>query len=393
MRSVSRSVQLCLLALMSGISGCGNKSSEVDDDVGLADPESAYLGLAFTTVDRNYTASKLWFNDFASGDQRSLSTGEGSDPWLADLDGDLYLFNRGTNLNFRKMSPTEGPASEQLATAGAQAGDPHAALHLGEGRALLALNIAGKLIVVDPKTGATVQEITADLDTGTGPFHPEAFYIQGSGDERTIYVMHQGFGIENNTVTLNGSSQIFVFQDKGGELMALDQDEATAKVQGIKVGNANPQAFLETSGNPLIVGSCSAMLQGTCSAVVEELDLEAKSVAEIFDFTDLGFSGNGPVVDAGGGLFYANLIETATSTPVVVKVDPKAKTLDTVHTFPDGSFGCCATYFDESSGTLYVGDAPSEGDQGTFSVYRAGAKTATEVKVDGLPYSAVFLGK
>lgn len=389
---VPRILSSSLLALsITAVVACGDKSSDVDDETGLADPKSSFKGLAFTTVDRNYTASQLWFNDFETGEQRSLSTGEGNDPWLTDLNGTLYLFNRGTSLNYRAMSPTEGPVSEQMATPGAASADPHAALYLGEGRTLLAMNVAGKLVVVNPETGAAVQEVAGTFDTGTGPFHPEAFYHHAATNR--VFVLHQGFVVANNTVTLNGSSQVFVFEDKDGTLTAVDQDTTKTKIQGIPLNNANPVAFVTSAAKPLIVGSCSSMSQGTCRAVAEALDPEALTVTEVFDFTSLGFTGNGPVVDAGNGRFYANLVKTETSSYVVAKIDPTANSIDTVHTFPAGSYGCCATYFDQSSETLYVGDAPAEGDEGLFSIYRSGATTPTEVKVKGLPYSGVFLSK
>src|SRR5690606_10977707 len=103
-------------------------------------------------------------------------TGESGDPWVAIAGDQLFLFNRAAGkLNYRVVEPIAahlGPQRELDAEVFG-AGDPHAAQVLANGDLLLALNVAGKLAtlnVADAKGTA----LAFDLDTGDGPFRPEA---------------------------------------------------------------------------------------------------------------------------------------------------------------------------------------------------------------------------
>jgi hypothetical protein len=383
-------------ALAVGLAGCARQSGAGAGDSGYADPASKYAGLAFATVDARYQSSELVYNDFGRGRRRPLSTGESGDPALFWLGESLFLFNRSaTSLNFRQLDPRTQPTalSPQLATPGAAVGDPHAALLLDPHRLLLALYDAGKLVVVDPTTGVLAQTVDAAWDLGGGAnaqLRPAALKARDLGDgTREIYVLHQGY---DKTLDLkgDGSQAVFVLKDDGQTLTAVDLDAVKDGVQGLPLSVRAPAAFFPgpSDDHALIYGECSSFDTGACVQGFVDLAMTTRTMAPLWDTGALGLKGNGGIVHGSGPTYYELMVE-AGGTKVVERLDLDTRTATELYRFK-GESGCCALYFDDSSGTLYVGD------QTRLEVFPAPAtspRPAAEVELDGIAYAGAFVPK
>jgi hypothetical protein len=389
------------LGLVLGLGGCGKSGSDKGDgDVELKDEASAYAGLAFTTVDQGLSSSALSFADFATGETKSLSTGESGDPllaWLGGLAGKLWLFNRAaTRLNFRSVDPrgAEAALSSEVATQSAKTGDPHAALLLDESRLLLGYNTAGKVLVVDPATGKTAQDVGAKLAVGSDDapqLRPVAFWTRrGAGDATEIWVLNQGL---DANYALDGSQALYLLLDSGGDA-EITADSLGAAVDGLASGLpltlSNPVAFLGAGADTAyVVGICYPGQEG-CHQGVELFDAKKRTSKVVYDADDAGFFGNGAVADAGGGAFFLQAVKG--DAKLVIKVDTTGKSFSEVHTYPAESNGCCSLTYDQSSDSLYVGDRHADGT-GEYQIYRGASPTPTLVELPGIPYQGVLVPK
>lgn len=386
----SLSLSLSITMITATLSGCSNFGSDDDDASGFKDPNSTYAGMLITTT-KDYTSSTLWFNNFASGDLSSVSQGESGDPWLVDLGGKPYLFNRTADkLNFRAFD-ANGPIGEQLSTPEAQGGDPHAATLLSADRVLLAHSVAGKLVIMNPATGVGTT-VNADFDVGDGPFRPQAFFTRMVGSTREIFVIHQGLNKDYNAGT--GKSQVFVLKDDGVDITTEDIDLISPKVQGINLHVTNPSAFIMgADGQVMVVGFCTSYIKDPCKEGADGLDLDARTAAMVYDVASSSYVGNGEPVQGADGSFYAPVIKG--SDKVVAQFSAKTESSAVIFTFPSGDnhAGCCSLNFDDSAKTLYVGDYDAKGDgNGVINALTSDAKVTT-MSIAGRPYTSLFIGK
>jgi hypothetical protein len=362
---------------------------------GYSDAATGYAGLAFAAVDASYTSSSLLFNNPTTGDLRELSAGESGDPFVTVAGGRLWLFNRSpASLNFRSFTPTAQTFERtcQVATPLAASGDPAAALLLDAHRLLLAHNVAGLLAVIDPDTGALVQQLDGPWALGVAgaPFRPAAFTTHKAADGTTeVFVVHQGLDAKYNP---NGTQRLFVLHDDGTTLAPVDIGPASAAgVQGLPLPITNPGGFLPGDGpdEAILYGQCTVQTPGACTQGFARIDLAQRTATLAFDVSSLGVKDNGGLIKGPGTSYYALMNRTATKANVVTEIDLAAKTGTDVYTFTSPS-GCCALYYDDTDSALYIGDADATEQNGFFSVLKPGQATA-KVPLPALAYSGVFL--
>jgi hypothetical protein len=368
-----------------------------------AAPARASTALAFATVDRNYSSSRLWLRDLASGETQELLTGEGGDPAVKSAGERLYFFNRkAAALNMRSFDPRDGgsgaAAAAQLAVPEAGNGDPHAVVELDGGRLLLAHYNAGELAVVCRDSGALVETVDADWDfrgATDAQLRPEALLVRDTSAGRRIYVLHQGR--DKSQFAPDGSQQVFVLADDGAHVTAVDRDEAADGVQGMPLTFANPEGFFDSDpARPevLIGGACNEYDPAGCRFGFERLDLDSGTSTPLAELTDSGYRDNGGLVDAGGGKLYALLSKpTGTKAPsdkLAVRIDSVTGEITPVHRFPKDSAGCCALFYDAGSATLLVGDSTAAGD-GTWTKYVDDVQLGMPEPVSGIPYTGSFV--
>ncbi len=388
-----------MIAAAVAASGCGDKAKNAATGPGYQSPASTSAGLAFAVVDANYTASTILFNDFATGDLVTLSSGESGDPALRFVDNRLFLFNRtATSLNFRPLDVTNAaaPTGVQLATPMAAVGDPHDVLSLSAERMLLALYSAGKIIVINPKTGVLLQELKADWDLGAGAkaqLRPERFLVRPRDGGQDIYVIHQGL---DQAFAADGTQQVFVLRDDGTTLSAVDMDPAKDKVQGIALPQKNASDFYpEGEKAVLIYGECTLFDAPTCQAGFVRFDLTTHAVETVFDTKALGYIGNGGVTPGPAGFYFGLMAKGEGQAPpkFVVKIDYAAKTATEVYQFK-GASGCCSLVFDDSTKALFTGDAnPADPNAGVLLAFPENHTDPTQVALTGLPYGGLLVPK
>ena len=389
----------CTAATLMMLAACGQLHRH--HGIGAQDEQSHYAGLAFAVTDPSYASSQILYNDFKTGALKTLSSGESGDPWLKWIGGQLYLFNRQTgNINFRTLDATRGEAgrSPQIATpVGSQPGDPHDAIGLGPGRLLLADYNNSRLVVIDPATGQVVQDVTADWDFGgvaDAVLRPEALYLHAGSDSNEIYVLHQGRGTDQ-LLSLNGTQSVFVLQDDGHTVTAVDLDPSRAKVQGIPLTVSNPSRFFPVDDTTaLVYGGCSAYDPATCRAGFERVDLARHQATLDFDTATLPYKDNGSIVAGKDGLYYALMSGTSADAPkIIARIDTATKTAAEIYRFT-GPSGCCALYDDASSNTLYTGDSDQDGKANfRLVIIKDDGSAPQTVSLSGMPYSGAFVAE
>lgn len=390
-------IPLTLLSALC-LSGCGEaKKSDAYSGPGYKSSGSSYAGLMFAVVDKDFTSSQILYNEFATGDIKTLSTGESGDPFVRWTGGKAYLFNRAsTSLNFRTLDPRQNDVSlsAQIATPEAGLGDPHDAVMLSDGRMLLALYSAGKIIVINPADGTLLQAVTADWDFGNSEkaqLRPEAFLVKDVVGGKDIYVMHQGL---DSAFTADGTQQVFRLHDDGKTVTVIDQDDGKAKVQGIALPVKSPSGFYPAAdGSYLAYSECDMYAAAGCKAGFVTIDLAAKTAAVTYDTSDL--IGNGGIAQGEGDVFYALVAKgkKATDAKVISRIDLKTDTAADFFTFK-GTRGCCSLTFDDSTKTLYSGDVSgADPNAGVLLAFPDDASVPTEATLPGNPYGGLLVPK
>ena len=387
-------------AVTQGLGACGKKAS--DEATSTATP---YSGIAIAAVAPDYSSSKLYFQSLKdglpTGDIKTLLTGESGDPLPITLDNKLYFFNRvATSSNFRTLDPkqADGAPTTQIKTEKAGVGDPQDGLMLSGNRLLLA-HLAGKLVVVNPTDGSVKQEITADWDLGSDAadlLRPVAFYVQANSVSREIYVLHQGQKADFSGY--NNSQQLFILKDDGSQLTAVDVDSTKAKIQGIKLNVFNPQIIVGTTDptKPIVAGFCTVFdTVSPCTSGFERVDLANRSSTLIFDRSTATEKGNGNVVGAKSGKFYAAVAASdgAGGYKSQIQVfDPTAATAKTFYELTDTNYAAYALGYDLSANRLYVGEKKSD-QTGQFAIFDLSTEssTPTNLALPLPPYKVAFV--
>lgn len=388
-----------IFATLVAAAACGeSKDSDPYEGPGFQSTGSEFSGILFAVVDKDFSSSQILFNDFAYGDVTTVTSGESGDPFVRWVDGKAYLFNRTeTSLNYRTFDPRQKDPGlgTQTATPEAAVGDPHDVYLLGAGRMLLAQYSKGKIIVIDPATGALKQTVEASWDLGTGAdaqLRPDSFLVKdAAGGGKDIYVLHQGLDAK---FTVNGTQQVFKLHDDGTTVTAVDLDAKQDKVQGIALPIKSPAGFFTTpNGAELVYGECNSFDGADCKSGFVRLDLE-KNTAELILDTK-GHIGNGGVAQGLGDVFYALMAKGTEqeSQKVIAKVDFISKTISDFYTFKN-TRGCCSLTYDRSASTLYTGDVDAKDpNAGLLLAFPDGQATPTEVSLPGLPYGGLLVPK
>lgn len=386
------------LVSLLALSGCGdNKDSDAYSGPGFKSTGSSFAGLMFAVVDKDFTSSQILFNEFSTGDVKTVSSGESGDPFVRWVDGKGYLFNRTeTSLNFRTVDPRPAtPAlGTQTATPGAAFGDPHDAALLGPGRMILAQFSGGKIVVINPETGALVQDVTASWDLGTGVnalLRPNEFLIKERDGGKDVYVMHHGLDANFQP---NETQQVFVLRDDGSAVTAVDQDDTKEGVQGIALPFKAPSGFFTIADGSLVTYSeCDGYSVEGCKSGFVKIDLAAKKAEVLYDTSTL--IGNGGVAKGDGDVFYALVAKgrEKTAAKVIARIDLNGKTVTDFYTFK-GERGCCSLTYDSSAKTLYSGDvAAYDPNAGVLLAFPDGQTTPTEAALPGNPYGGLLVPK
>lgn len=391
---MSNAVCFCVFLLVFlCTASCGPASKDKGVETGgYADTDTEYLGLAFATVAKGYSSSSLYYLKLATGEITEILSGESGDPQLFLVNEKLYFFNRRPgNSNFRWMNPKESSItpSEQLALPSLSNGAPQDVISLGSDRLLLldrGGKNSGKIIIIDATTGALLETLEDNWDTS--PFRPRAFYRYETESTKTIFVLHQGRGADN---TFNGSQQIFVLKEEGGNVTIMDQDPVKEKVQGIPLKYNNGIGFLfQQSAKPLIVSPCYGA--PGCLAGVERFDPATLTVEDVLDFSSFSFYGGVFAESSSLDAIYAMVYKDVSYADFhVEKVNLVDGTLERIHDYPAESKGAEALFFDTSSETLYVGDGKEDGS-GMLSIYRKNGTAQIQLPT-GKPYSGLFIAQ
>ena len=391
-----RHATILLCASLTTLTGCGKDDAGGDPGPGFVDDASAASGLVFTVTDSSYTSSRLLYNDLKTGDLRTVLSAESGDPALFWLGTELIFFNRTTDRrNFKRLDPRNPnpQLSAELATPLAGVGDPSDLLPLTGDQVMLAHRDAGVVFVMDVKTGAVVQKIEADWDfdgKANAQLRPVSLL---AWDATTTYLLHQGKG-NDSMQTLNGTQQVFVLKlGADGQWSVVDQNDAKAKIQGIKLPISNPAHLLKDVETLTVNGTCT-LWDKTCTSGFADIDTTAKTATMLFDTSALKLKGNGRMVPTGSGHFYGATVRD-TGDPMnpgektITRFFPDNQTADQVFMFPAGSPGCCGLYFDKSSLALWIGDSTTSGT-GSFSIYKDDTLAGT-LELDALPYDGLFI--
>ena len=374
-----------LLAAALLAASCGKSSHDAAAPVAFANGTSGFAGLAFAVTDLSFGSSSWYFDDFHKGDVTTLFSGESGDPWLASSGGKIYGFNRtSSSLNYRVIDPAAPASAVQMATPGAKSGDPHALLGIGEGRTLLANNVAGTVTIADLATGGTLGSI--GLKPASGSLHPELMTYRDVPGGKEIFVVHQGIDFGAGGFVFNGTQAIYVLKDDGTTITPVDVDTAKDGLQGIPLTVSNPTLLSATvDGKALIVGRCYG--DPACKSGVEEFDLTAHTTKLLVDFAALGITSSFGETHGPDGTIH--VLGMVGGKKVVTRVDLAAKTLTTVHELSTNNSGSFALMYDGSS--LYVGEVDDDKVHGYFAVYRNGATTPERWDTAGIPYAGAFV--
>ena len=396
---------LLLVGVAAVAGGC--RSDSASDDGGLATKlkNDANRGLAFATVDTNYTASTVNFYDFQTGAITPRLTGESGDPLLRWLGDKLFLFNRvNTSVNVRTLDPrTDDAATTQVATPGAQVGDPADAIVLSDGHLMLANAVAGNLTLTDASGATSLQTLASGSTDATklavgsavgDKFSPTALWMRAGADGDDIFVLHQG---RDNKYAYNGTQQVFVVNYRNGVLTFKDVDETTVGIQGIPLKGTNPLGLYGSNGALWVASLCSIGDDAkSCTASgIEKIDLDSFTAAVVYDLTATPHRSNGgSIIGAKDGIFYTLAATTdGSKAKYALRIDAAQAAVNQYHTFPDGANGCCGLFVDRTNGRSFVGDQSTDG-RGLLTIYEdSGVQTGATITLDANPYTGAFVPK
>lgn len=357
---------------------CGS-DDEDDEEEKKAVP---YAGMAIASIAADYSSSTLYYQGLKEGmplgDLKTVLTGESGIPWPVTLDDKLYFFNRSAqSSNFRTLDPKAADiaATAQVRTELAGIGDPHDAVLLDKTRLLLAHYTAGKIIVVNPETGAVLQEISAEWDLGadaTAKLMPEAIYRTSIDQVNEVYILHQGRKADFSGY--NGSQQLFVLKDDGTSLSVVDVDPATAKVQGIKLNVFNPQIVYGgvDAAKPYVFGLCTIFdTASPCTSGIERVDLKGRTSAMVQDLSQNSEKGNGGVVVTPKGQFFAAAAsagEGGNFKSFIWMLDPEGGKAERFYEINDSNYAAYAMGVDAAAGRLYIGEKNTDNGTGKITI-------------------------
>lgn len=394
--------------LISTLAACNDSSSDNNSTVAA----TASSGLVFTG---SSSTQWPWQNNLyrlnpETFEVESLLSGESNDAVVFTVGNEVLLFNRSTDsLNYRLISPDEAAKTftigEQKQFADPFVGDPHDIMDLGSDIALLSHYNQGKLSLMNIQTGEKISDIAADWDLPEGvALKPDALWRTTVNGRTLIYVVHQAYAFEGNLFTVNGSQRVFVLEQVGTSVTAVDLDPSTDKIQGIKTLGSFP-AVIESSEKTqsdklILVSLCSRFVspsptvaENVCKNIVEEIDPATQTVKTLWDLDGSGFFMNGSVVSTGSaGNFFAQVeqqIDAETFVRRIVKLDPFAKTSETTYDYAEGSGGYYGLYYDDARGNLFIGDINTD-TVGKFTILKADGTTVVKA-IDGIPYSGDFV--
>ncbi|MES2744961.1 MAG: hypothetical protein V4655_06020 [Bdellovibrionota bacterium] len=393
--------------LFATLTACGSSS---DNDSTTA--ATASTGFVFTALTANGTTlfTNLYRLNPETFEIEKLLTGESGDAVVYTVGSEVLLFNRSLqSLNYRRITPDAAnktlKISDQTNYAGANQYDPHAAIEVGTDLALLAQYSLGKLSLMKVSTGEKLGEVTADWDLPANvPLNPETLWRTTVSGKTLIYVVHHASAYEGNLFTVNGTQTVFVLEQNGSTVTAVDLDPTLPKVQGIKIQGSFAQVIESTeraqTGKLVLSSLCSRLLSpsqinpaNVCKNVVEEIDPATQTVKTLWDLDNSGLYMNGSTVSTGtAGVFYAQVEEqTAPDTFVrrIVKLDPYAKTKTQVYDYAVDSGGYYGLYYDDFRGNLFIGDINSD-SVGKFTILKADGTTVVK-SIDAVPYSGTFI--
>lgn len=397
-----RSVSLAALVSLS-LAAISCDSSDSNN----ATAASSATGLVFTAANsQNYPwQSNVYRLDPDSFAVEQLLSGESSDSTVFNTSSEVLLFNRTSDSqNYRLLTPQANTLTvgTQNKFAEGEVGDPHDVLDLGNDTVLLSHYNQGRLTLMKKSTGEKISDVEATWDLPAGvTLKPEALWRTTVGDKTFIYVLHQAAAYEGSSYTVNGTQKVFVLEQSGSAVTAVDLDAAQDKIQGIKLQGSFPIALRpQIQGTKLlIVSMCSRFVSpstldpnNVCHSAIEELDPATQSVSVLWDLDGSGIYMNGSIVPAASAhSFYAQVEQTeGTAFPRrILKFDVDSKTSEKTYDYAEGSGGYYGLFFDETRQNLFIGDI--NGDTvGKFTIIKAD-KSQVVTLLDAIPYSGTFI--
>jgi hypothetical protein len=130
-----------------------------------------------------------------------------------------------------------------------------------------------------------------------------------------------------------------------------------------------------------------------CKGGFVKIDLAAKKAEVLYDTS--GLIGNGGVIQGDGDVFYALVAKgkEESAPKVITRIALGEKGVSDIFTF-SGKSGCCSLTYDESTKTLYSGDASTtDPNAGRLLAFPEGAAAPTEAALPGNPYGGFLVPK
>lgn len=400
-----RHVSLAAFVLTT-LTACSDDSSDKTSSVATAS-----TGLVFTASSSTawpWTQGLFRLNP-ETFEVENLLEGESNDTVVFNVGNDVLMFNRATDsLNYRLIkSDAQNKTlsiTNQTQYEEASAYDPYSAMGLEDDVVLLSKYSAGALSIMQPSTGKKLSDVTADWNLPEGvPLKPSSLWRTKVAGKTLIYFMHEGSAFESGLFTVNGSQSVFVLEQNGASVTAVDLDPSTPKVDGIKVAGSFPKpiaASEQAQGDKLVIVSMCARFVNpnptdatkVCKSIVEEIDPATQTVSTVWDLDGAGFYMNGGVVSTGSqGMFFAQVDQDVdgVSAKSIVKFDPYSKTSEKIYDYEATSSGAHGLYYDDVRGNLFIGDVNTD-TIGKFTILKKDGTTTVKA-IDGIPYSGTFI--
>jgi hypothetical protein len=354
-------------------------------------------GVAVAAVGAEYSSSRLYFIDYATGCLRTILTGQSGDPMLAMVGQKLYFINRrGDDTNFLQLNidGSQFALSDQVANPLPGLGDPADLVALDEQTVVLASRGQQSLGVMELSTGQLTQQLTTEnFNTGQDSrFYPNALVAVDTSLGRMVYVL-------NSDYKTDGHEQLFVVKvDADQTLTPVDWQPQTSGIDGIPTLFNNPsQVLYQDSPHPLIVHFCTSYANADCQGGVEAFapeqafDPAAQPFAYTFAFQPF-FEAQFDAVAAGDpelGTFYLRVSKKDESERRIVKVDPTNNNFRTIHEFSAKSEGESSMIYDAAADLLIVAEGYAD-SQGRLIFYRNDQRVG-EMDLLGMPYTGVVV--